>query len=92
MSSAMVHIRLDSETKEQAQKTLGAMGLSMSDAVRIFFRRVIEDEALPFEVKVPNARLRAAIMEARQIAKQRRHVFTDAEALFADLDEKARVQ
>jgi len=90
MSSVMIHVRLDNEMKQQAQKTLEAMGLSMSDAIRIFFKRVIEEEALPFEVKVPNARLRAALLEARQIAKERRNMFSDAESLFADLDEKTR--
>ena len=43
---------------------LEAMGLSMSEAVRIFLRRVAADQAFPLELKVPNAETRAAMAEA----------------------------
>lgn len=89
-TSSMIHVRLDDEMKEQAQKTLNAMGLSMSDAIRIFFRRIIEDEAMPFEIKVPNARTRAAMIEARKLAKEHHETFDNAQSLFDDLNEKIR--
>ena len=59
--SSMLHIRVDDETKIQATAALAAMGLSMSDAVRIFLKRVVNDQAFPLELKVPNAETRAAI-------------------------------
>lgn len=31
------------------------MGLSVSDAVRILLKRVVNDQAFPLELKVPNA-------------------------------------
>ncbi len=42
--SAMLHIRLDRETKAQATEALAAMGLSVSDAVRILLKRVVHDQ------------------------------------------------
>ncbi len=51
----MVHVRVDEKTKNQAAKTLAAMGMSVSDAVRIMLIRVAAENALPFEVRVPNA-------------------------------------
>ncbi len=39
------------------------MGLSVSDAVRVLLTRVAAEKALPFEVKVPNARTRVAMKE-----------------------------
>jgi DNA-damage-inducible protein J len=37
------------------------MGLSLSDAVRLLLTRIVVEEALPFEVRVPNAETRAAM-------------------------------
>ncbi|MGC1861876.1 MAG: type II toxin-antitoxin system RelB/DinJ family antitoxin [Methylocystis sp.] len=87
--TSMLHVRVDNETKEQATAALGAMGLSVSDAVRLFLRRVVADQAFPLELKIPNAETRAAIAEAGEIARTRRARFATADELFADL-EKAR--
>jgi DNA-damage-inducible protein J len=55
MATTMVHVRVDEKTKQRASETLAAMGLSVSDAVRMLLVRVAAERALPFEVKVPNA-------------------------------------
>jgi DNA-damage-inducible protein J len=85
MATSMVHIRVDDEIKAQATETLAAMGLSVSDAVRLFLRRVIADQALPFEIKVPNAKTRAAMAEADEMVRTRRARFATADELFANL-------
>jgi DNA-damage-inducible protein J len=60
------------------------MGLSVSEAVRVFLHRVAAEQALPFPIKVPNATTRAAMEEARSIARAR---FKTPEAL---LDDRAK--
>ncbi|MBV2262360.1 MAG: type II toxin-antitoxin system RelB/DinJ family antitoxin [Phycisphaerae bacterium] len=85
----MLHIRVDDETKTQATEALAAMGLSMSDAVRIFLKRVVNDQAFPLELKVPNAETRAAMEEARAMMKAHQARFESTDALFDEL-EKAR--
>lgn len=87
--SSMLHIRVDDETKIQATEALAAMGLTMSDAVRIFLKRVVNDQAFPLELKVPNAETRAAMEEARAMMKARQARFESADVLFDEL-EKAR--
>jgi DNA-damage-inducible protein J len=82
----MLHIRVDDEVKTQATEALAAMGLSMSDAVRIFLKRVVNDQAFPLELKVPNAETRAAMEEARAMMKARQARFESADALFDDLE------
>lgn len=62
----MVHVRVEKRIKTQASKTLAAMGLSVSDAVRVLLTRVAKEKSLPFEIKVPNAATMAAIREARK--------------------------
>lgn len=87
--TSMLHVRVDNHTKERANAALEAMGLSMSDAVRLLLRRVIADQAFPLELKVPNAKTRAAMSEADEIAKERAARFATPAELFTDL-EKAR--
>jgi len=89
--TTMLHVRVDDEIKAQASEALEAVGLSVSDAVRILLKRVVNDQAFPLELKVPNARTRAAIKEARAMAKARRARFDSAEVLINVL-EKAREQ
>jgi DNA-damage-inducible protein J len=65
-STEMVHVRVEKRIKAQAAKALAAMGLSVSDAVRVLLTRVAAEKALPFEVRVPNAAAAAAMQEARK--------------------------
>jgi len=65
-ATTMVHVRVSGVVKARAERALKAMGLSTSDAVRVLLTRVAADQALPFEVRVPNAKTRAAIEEARR--------------------------
>jgi DNA-damage-inducible protein J len=89
--STMLHVRVDDEIKTQASETLAAMGLSVSDAVRILLKRVVNDQAFPLELKVPNAQTRAAMEEARTMTQERAARSDFADALIDDL-EKARQQ
>ena len=82
MSTTMVHVRVDEKTKQRATKTLAAMGISVSDAVRMMLIRVVAEKALPFDVKVPNATTLKA-MRAADKGQGKRHKSTDA--LFKDL-------
>jgi DNA-damage-inducible protein J len=51
----VVRARIDAQTKEEATKALEAMGLSISDYIRMALVRVARDKAVPFPVKVPSA-------------------------------------
>jgi len=82
MTTTMVHVRIDQKTKRQAAKTLAAMGMSVSDAVRMMLLRVAVEKALPFEVRVPNATTVKAMRAAgRGIGKRSK----SADDLFKDL-------
>ena len=89
VQTSMLHIRVDDDIKEQATQALTAMGLSMSDAVRLFLRRVVVDQAFPLELKVPNAETRAAMEESRAMMASRRAGFASADKLFADLEKNS---
>jgi DNA-damage-inducible protein J len=61
LASSMVHIRVDGKVKAEAAETLAAMGLTVSDAVRLLLTRVAAEKAMPFEVRVPNRATQTAI-------------------------------
>jgi DNA-damage-inducible protein J len=79
----MVHIRVDEKVKKKAAKTLAAMGMSVSDAVRMLLVRVAAESALPFDVKVPNPTATKALQAANRREGKR---FTSADTLFKHLD------
>lgn len=88
--STMLHVRVDDEIKAQATEALASMGLSVSDAVRILLKRIVNDQAFPLELKVPNAETRAAMDEARAIAQKAGKRFNSVDALIHDIKEARR--
>lgn len=59
-TDTVVRARIEGQVKEKATAVLHEMGLSVSDAIRLMLVRVAAEKALPFEVKVPNAKTEAA--------------------------------
>lgn len=53
-ADAIIRARIDSATKQKAIAALEAMGLSVSDAIRLLMLRIAEEKRLPFELKVPD--------------------------------------
>ena len=88
-TTTMVHVRVDEQIKVQAAETLAAMGLTISDAVRVFLMRVVADKQMPFAIKAPNTETRAAMAEADEIARTHRARFATAAELFDDLEKNS---
>ena len=84
----MLHVRVDDAIKTQAADTLAAMGLTMSDAVRLFLHRVVAEQAFPLELKVPNAETQAAMAEARAMMAERQARFGSSAELFDALEKE----
>ena len=83
MANRLVQARIDGEIKAEAAAVLAAMGLTVSDAVRLLLTRVAREKALPFEPLVPNETTVAAMKEARE-GKGRR--FASVDELMTDLN------
>ena len=81
-TNSLVQARINSEVKEEATAVLAAMGLTVSDAVRLLLTRIAREGSLPFEPLVPNDTTIAAMREARA---GRTAKFESVEALMADL-------
>ena len=50
-----LHIRVNDVVKQQAEKTLDVLGLSISEAVNMLLHQISLIGGLPFEVKIPSA-------------------------------------
>lgn len=81
-ANQLVQTRIDGAIKAEATVVLAAMGLTVSDAVRLLLTRVAREHALPFDPLVPNAVTIAAMKEARE---GKLASFDSVEALMADL-------
>lgn len=66
-TTSMLHVRVDDDIKAQASHVLADVGMTLSEAVRLFLHRVVAEQAYPLELKVPNAATRAAMLEADEL-------------------------
>lgn len=82
IADTYVRARIDTNTKKRAADALEAMGLSISDAIRLLMLRIADERCLPFDVKVPNATTREAIAELEAGNGKK---FTSVDDLMADL-------
>jgi DNA-damage-inducible protein J len=65
-ANSLVQTRINAEIKEEAATVLRAIGLTVSDAVRLMLTRVAREKALPFEPLIPNDVTITAMKEARE--------------------------
>lgn len=68
--TAMVRARMEPGLKRDAERVMAHIGISPTEAIRLFYRQVSLHEGLPFEVRIPNAETIAAIAEARSDKKK----------------------
>ena len=81
-NDTVVRARIDSDTKAQATEALHAMGLSVSDAIRLLLLRVAEEKRLPFALQVPNP---TTVKAMKELEKGKGKRFSSADELFRDL-------
>ncbi len=54
--SANLYARIEPEVKEQAESILSALGIPASNAINMFYKQIILQRGLPFDVKIPSSR------------------------------------
>ncbi len=48
--------KIEPDVKEQAEGILATLGIPASNAINMFYKQIILNRGLPFEVKIPTAR------------------------------------
>jgi DNA-damage-inducible protein J len=78
-----ITIRLDPSLKENVEEILDELGLTTSQAIVLFYKQVQLHRGLPFDVRLPNETMRAALDDAA--ARRDLATFDSTEGLFVDL-------
>ena len=61
---AIIKSRIDSNLKVEVEQVLSALGMTVSDVMRITFAQIAARKGLPFDVKLPNAQTVSALNES----------------------------
>ena len=86
MKTVNVTLRLDRELKEQADALFEDMGLSLNTACRMFLKRAVQEQRIPFEVRRADRQTRRAIADAEQ-GKELSENFDSVDALMESLED-----
>ncbi len=76
-------VRMEPALKRAAEKILNNLGLSTSQATTLFYKQVVLQKGLPFEVKLPNELTRQALEDA--LNGQDLTSYASVDDLFEDL-------
>jgi DNA-damage-inducible protein J len=69
----MVHARIDPQLKKSAERIFTKIGISTTEAIRLFLKQVELHKGLPFPVSIPNERTVAAMREADDVTALKRY-------------------
>ncbi len=78
MKTAVIHARIEPQTKLKAEGVLQRLGITPTEAIRIFYRQISLRGGLPFAVEIPNS------CTAKTLEKSRKN---EEVAEFSSVDE-----
>ena len=78
--SANLYARIEPTIKEQAETILTALGIPASNAITMFYRQIILNQGLPFEVKLPPHPLDISAMTEAQLDHALEQGWADVQA------------
>ena len=66
MKTEEVRARIDPNTKRAAEAIFAQLGVSPSEAVRMFYHQVDLQQGFPFEVRLPNKTTEQALKDTQE--------------------------
>ena len=88
MATATLQVRIDADLKQETEATLKSMGLSISSAIHLFCRQVVNQGRIPFDIvapPVPNAETRRSMDDALH-GKNLSRKFSSVDEMWEDLN------
>ncbi len=82
--NAVIHTRIDADLKAGAEHILESIGISASEAIRLFYRQIELHRGIPFDVKLPNKQTAETLRRSERGEEVYRAA--DADDLFDQLD------
>ena len=62
----MIRARVEPDLKQEAEAVFSRLGLSATEAIRLFYKQVTLQHGLPFAVKIPNVETSEALRQAQE--------------------------
>ena len=62
--SATIHARIEPKTKEKAETILKKLGISSTEAIRLFYNQICLNNGIPFPILIPNNTTKKAIKKS----------------------------
>ena len=84
---AVINIRVNDEVKKEAETIFKSLGLNMSVTMNLFLKKCINENGIPFDLKIPNKETIEALEETNKILNEdiKRKSYKNADELFEDL-------
>ena len=80
--TVLIRTRIEPDLKRKAERVVAAMGMDLSESIRLYLRELTINQEMPFLVRTPNAASRHAMKEAKS-GKLR--TYTNKDEFFRDL-------
>jgi DNA-damage-inducible protein J len=80
MKTALIHARIEPQIKQKAEGVLRKLGLTPTEAIRVFYQQITLRGGLPFPVEIPNE-LTSSTLEKSRRGREIQE-FESLEALF----------
>ena len=81
--NAVIHTRIDADLKAGAERILDSIGISSSEAIRLFYKQIELQRGIPFDVRIPN-KLTSETLRKGELGEDV-HRAKDADDLFDQL-------
>ena len=91
---ALIQVRIDDETKREADDLFAQLGLDTPTAIRIFIHQSLNNYSLPFEIKLPhpNKETLEALKEAKEIVNDPNvKSYENVDEMFNDMEKEENV-
>jgi len=63
--TSVIHARIEPHTKNKAEVVLKRLGMSPTEAIRLFYTQICLRSGLPFQVHIPNKTTRSTLAASR---------------------------
>lgn len=83
--TATIQARIDPEIKEQSQKILKALNITMSEAISLYLTQITLNRGIPFDIKLPNDLTLETILKSEK--GEELHEIHSVDELFEELEE-----
>ena len=84
IQNSTIHVRINSELKENAERILEQIGISSAEAIRLFYKQIELKKGIPFDIKIPNEVTEETLNKSKKGIDV--HQVKDSEQLFSELE------